>query len=112
MSTVTVVGAANPHNINDHVSEHAAGILATIDGSTGDMGSNNAYLNGERYSPSAPGTPPPLAADGHDKGSTAATSWTTPASPRPCGVAVGWPECAPIASPTRRPNRSSPDPKT
>ena len=45
-STVTVVGCENPHNINDHVSTDADGILTTVAGSLSDMGSNNAYLHG------------------------------------------------------------------
>jgi len=45
-STVTVVGCENPHNINDHVSTDADGILTTVAGSLADMGSNNAYLHG------------------------------------------------------------------
>ena len=69
MSTVTVVGAENPHNINDHVSEHAAGILATIEGSLSDMGSNNAYLYGEPVLALGPEHAAILAADGHDKDS-------------------------------------------
>ena len=45
-STVTVVGCESPHNINDHVSTDAAGVLTTVAGSLSDMGSNNAYLHG------------------------------------------------------------------
>jgi hypothetical protein len=45
-STVTVVGCENPHNINDHVSTDAEGILVTVAGSLANMGSNNAYLHG------------------------------------------------------------------
>ena len=45
-STVTVVGCESPHNINDHVSTAADGILTTITGSLANMGSNNAYLHG------------------------------------------------------------------
>lgn len=45
-SAVTVVGCESPHNINDHVSTDADGILTTITGSLSDMGSNNAYLHG------------------------------------------------------------------
>ena len=45
-STVTVVGCENPHNINDHVSTDADGILTTVARSLSDMGSNNAYLHG------------------------------------------------------------------
>ena len=69
MSTVTVVGAENPHNINDHVSASAAGILATLAGSMGDMGSNNAYLYGEPVLALGPEHAAILAADGHDKAS-------------------------------------------
>ncbi len=45
-STVTVVGCENPHNINDHVSTDAEGVLTTVAGSLANMGSNNAYLHG------------------------------------------------------------------
>jgi hypothetical protein len=45
-STVTVVGCESPHNINDHVSGDAEGVLVTVAGSMADMGSNNAYLHG------------------------------------------------------------------
>ncbi len=46
-STVTVTGADGPHNLNDHVSDHADGILATLRGAMNDMGANNAYLYGQ-----------------------------------------------------------------
>lgn len=45
-SAVTVVGAENPHNINDHVSTDAEGVLYTVAGSLANMGTNNAYLHG------------------------------------------------------------------
>ena len=45
--TVTVTAAEGPHNLNDHVSTHADGILATLAGAMGDMGCNNAYLFGQ-----------------------------------------------------------------
>jgi len=45
-SAVTVVGCENPHNINDHVSGDAAGVLVTVAGSLANMGTNNAYLHG------------------------------------------------------------------
>jgi hypothetical protein len=45
-SAVTVVGCENPHNINDHVSTDAEGVLVTVAGSLANMGSNNAYLHG------------------------------------------------------------------
>lgn len=46
-STVTVTGADGPHNLNDHISDKAAGILATLTGAMSDMGCNNAYLYGQ-----------------------------------------------------------------
>ncbi len=46
-STVTVTAAEGPHNLNDHVSQHADGILATLSGALTDMGCNNAYLYGQ-----------------------------------------------------------------
>jgi hypothetical protein len=46
-STVTVCGAEGPHNINDHVSTAAPGILTTIASTMAGMGSNNAYAYGE-----------------------------------------------------------------
>lgn len=42
-STVTVVAAEPPHNINDHESTTAAGILKTIAETMAIPGSNNAY---------------------------------------------------------------------
>ncbi len=42
-STVTVVGAECPHNINDHESTTALGVLTTIAGSMGIAGSNDVY---------------------------------------------------------------------
>jgi len=47
VSTVTVCGAENPHNINDHISSTATGILTTIATTMAGMGSNNAYAFGE-----------------------------------------------------------------
>ena len=46
-STVTLVGCEGPHNINDHVSHTAEGILATAADTMSIMGSNNFYLRGE-----------------------------------------------------------------
>lgn len=46
-STVTVTAADGPHNLNDHISHEADGILATLGGALGDMGCNNAYLYGQ-----------------------------------------------------------------
>ncbi len=47
-STVTVVAAENPHNINDHSSFDARGLLTTIVGTMKTQGSNNLlYQTGE-----------------------------------------------------------------
>ena len=46
-SAVTVVGAEGPHNVNDHVSHDAGGLLATLADTMAVMGSNNFYLRGE-----------------------------------------------------------------
>jgi hypothetical protein len=43
VSTVTVLGAEGPHNINDHESTTAEGILKTIAGTIAMVGSNNAH---------------------------------------------------------------------
>lgn len=42
-STVTVVAAEGPHNINDHESLSAEGILTMVSGTMATTGSNNAY---------------------------------------------------------------------
>ncbi|HET8577714.1 MAG TPA: hypothetical protein VFO18_11485 [Methylomirabilota bacterium] len=46
-STVTVCGSEAPHNVNDHGSTTAEGILATVAGTAATVGSNNIYLGGE-----------------------------------------------------------------
>ncbi|HZN23145.1 MAG TPA: hypothetical protein VFB75_02900 [Burkholderiales bacterium] len=46
-STVTVIAAEGPHNINDHESITAEGILTMIAGTMTITGSNNAYYAGQ-----------------------------------------------------------------
>jgi hypothetical protein len=46
-STVTVIGAEAPHNINDHVSTDAEGILTTAAFTMCGMGTNSSYLMSE-----------------------------------------------------------------
>ena len=49
-SAVTVFGAENPHNVNDHVSTTARGILDTAASTMAAMGANNAhYSQGEIF---------------------------------------------------------------
>ncbi|MGR8920919.1 MAG: hypothetical protein ACU85V_14995 [Gammaproteobacteria bacterium] len=66
-STVTVTAAEGPHNINDHVSNDASGILATVCGAMADMGSNNAYLFGQPTLAFGPEHAAILAAAGYDR---------------------------------------------
>ena len=46
-STVTVCGSEAPHNVNDHGSTTAEGLLQALAGSLATPASNNAYLAGE-----------------------------------------------------------------
>ncbi len=46
-TTVTVVGADAPHNINDHESITAVGILKMVVGAMANTGSNNVHYHGE-----------------------------------------------------------------
>lgn len=46
-STVTVVGAEGPHNINDHISIKGSNILSIVAGTIAPLGSNNTYAFGE-----------------------------------------------------------------
>lgn len=66
-STVTVTAADGPHNINDHVSDTAEGILATVTNALADMGCNNAYLYGQPTIAFGPEHAAILAAGGYTK---------------------------------------------
>ncbi|HXG16910.1 MAG TPA: UGSC family (seleno)protein, partial [Calidithermus sp.] len=46
-STVTVVAAEAPHNVNDHGSTSAEALLAALAGTAATPGNNNVYLGGE-----------------------------------------------------------------
>jgi hypothetical protein len=46
-STVTVCGSEAPHNVNDHGSTTAEGIVTTVAGTAAIVGHNNIYLGGE-----------------------------------------------------------------
>jgi hypothetical protein len=46
-STVTVVGAEGPHNVNDHESHTAEGICTTIAGTLATTGNNDVYYDSE-----------------------------------------------------------------
>lgn len=68
-STVTVVAAEAPHNVNDHVSETAAGIVTTAARSMAVPGTNLAYLNerGEPHLVLCPEHAATIARDGWSK---------------------------------------------
>jgi hypothetical protein len=48
-TTITLVGAEAPHNINDHGSTDAEGILRTLAGSMTSAGNNNMYWLGDAF---------------------------------------------------------------
>jgi hypothetical protein len=66
-STVTIVGAESPHNINDHESITAEGILRMTCGTAAITGSNNAYYAGEPLIAFGPEHAAAVAAGGYSK---------------------------------------------
>jgi hypothetical protein len=64
---VTVVGGEGPHNINDHGSTDAAGVLNTIAGTVAGLGSNNLYLRGQMLLVLGPEHAEVLAREGYDR---------------------------------------------
>jgi hypothetical protein len=66
-STVTVVAAEPPHNINDHESHTAVGLLTTIAGTVATTGSNNPYYASEPVILLSPEHAATIAGDGLSK---------------------------------------------
>jgi hypothetical protein len=66
-STVTLIGAEAPHNINDHESTSAGGLLMMIAGSMATTGQNNVYYAGEPLLLLSPEHAATLAAEGYSK---------------------------------------------
>ena len=66
-STVTIVGAEGPHNINDHESVTAEGILCMTCGTVAITGSNNPYYAGEPLIAFGPEHAATVAAGGYSK---------------------------------------------
>ncbi len=66
-STVTVVGGEAPHNINDHGSTSALGLLGTVAGTIAIVGSNHAAGVGEPLIVFGPEHAATIAADGFNK---------------------------------------------
>lgn len=66
-STVTVVGAECPHNINDHESLTAEGILTTIAGTVAITGTNDVFYKAEPLVVMSPEHAATVAAGGYSK---------------------------------------------
>jgi hypothetical protein len=64
VSTITVVGAEAPHNISDHGSTDADGILRTMSSTLATMGHNNLYWLGDVFVLVGPEHAATLARDG------------------------------------------------
>ncbi len=66
-TTVTVVAAEPPHNVNDHESYTAAGILTTMAGTIASTGQNNTYYASEPVVLLSPEHAATIAGDGYSK---------------------------------------------
>ena len=66
-STVTIVGAEGPHNVNDHESRSALGILTTMCGTVAITGSNNPYYASEPLIAFGPEHAATIAREGYSK---------------------------------------------
>jgi len=66
-STVTVIAAEPPHNINDHESHTAVGILTTVAGTVATTGSNNPYYASDPVLLLSPEHAATIAGDGFSK---------------------------------------------
>ncbi len=64
---VTVLGGEGPHNINDHGSTDAAGLLTQIAGTLANLGHNNLYLRGQLLLVLGPEHAEVFARDGYDR---------------------------------------------
>jgi hypothetical protein len=67
VSTVTVVAAEGPHNINDHESQSARSILKTIAGTIATVGSNNSHHASDAVVMFGPEHAATVAAEGFNK---------------------------------------------
>ena len=66
-STVTVFGAENPHNVNDHESVTGVGLLKMIAGTMAMTGANNLYFDGAALVIFGPEHAATVARDGYSK---------------------------------------------
>ena len=67
VSTVTLIGAEAPHNVNDHESTTAGGLLTMIAGTMAQPGQNNIYYAGEPLLLLSPEHAATIAGDGLSK---------------------------------------------
>lgn len=67
VSTVTLVGAEAPHNVNDHESTTAGGLLTMIGHTMAQPGQNNVYYAGEPLVLLSPEHAATIAGDGYSK---------------------------------------------
>ncbi len=67
VSTVTVVGGEAPHNINDHESTTANGVLTTVCGAMAESGQNTVYYKAEPLLILGPEHAATIAAEGFTK---------------------------------------------
>jgi hypothetical protein len=74
-SCVTVCGAEAPHNINDHGSTTAEGLIRAVAGTAATPGSNNIYLGGEPLIVLGPEHAATFAGSGWSKGDVKRAVW-------------------------------------
>jgi hypothetical protein len=67
VSTVTVFGAENPHNVNDHESVTGVGLLKMMAGTLAATGANNLYFDGAALVIFGPEHAATIARDGYSK---------------------------------------------
>jgi len=67
VSTVTLLGCEAPHNIQEHYSNSALGILQTVAGAMGQAGSNNILSHGRPMLSLGPEHAATIAAEGYTK---------------------------------------------
>lgn len=74
-STVTMVGAEAPHNVNDHGSTEGRGILITCAGAMASPSTNNVYLGGKQVLVLGPEHAATVARDGYSKADVRQFIW-------------------------------------
>ncbi len=75
VSTVTVVGAEAPHNVNDHESTTAEGVLRMIAGTAATTGTNDIAYSGEPVVAFSPEHAATVAAHGYSKADAKRYLW-------------------------------------